>query len=70
MRKSRDFRACEAQVVSRRQEHDCLAGDAVLIARRSPGEFPANREFYREFCFFASLSRFCDEKSLCRSGFV
>jgi hypothetical protein len=30
---------------------DCLAGDAVLIAPVS-GEFPENREFYREICDF------------------
>jgi hypothetical protein len=30
--KSRDFRACEAQVANYRLTQECLAGDAVLIA--------------------------------------
>jgi hypothetical protein len=33
---------------------DCLAGDAVLIAPVSPREFPANREFYREFAILTA----------------
>jgi hypothetical protein len=30
--KSRDFRACMAQVANYRQTQDCMAGDAVLTA--------------------------------------
>jgi hypothetical protein len=37
-------------------------------SHQSPHKFPANREFYREFCIFAALRLFFASRSPCAAG--